>query len=52
MRCTVCGPGYLGSTHAVGLAELGYAAPGLDIERGNAGKLAWGYSHLYEHGPA
>ena len=32
MRCTVFGTGYLGATHAAGMAELGHDVVGVDIE--------------------
>ena len=32
MRCTVFGTGYLGATHAVGMAELGHDVIGVDID--------------------
>jgi UDPglucose 6-dehydrogenase len=32
IRVTVIGTGYLGATHAAGMAELGYQVIGLDVE--------------------
>ena len=34
MRCTVFGTGYLGATHAAGMAELGHEVLGVDIDPG------------------
>lgn len=40
MRCTVFGTGYLGATHAVGMAALGHDVLGIDIDPGKVAKLA------------
>ena len=32
MRCSVFGTGYLGATHAAGMAELGHDVIGVDID--------------------
>ena len=32
MRCTVFGTGYLGATHAAGMAELGHDVIGVDVD--------------------
>ena len=37
MRCTVFGTGYLGATHAAGMAELGHDVLGVDIDAGKVG---------------
>ncbi|OBJ47565.1 UDP-glucose/GDP-mannose dehydrogenase family protein [Mycobacterium sp. 1423905.2] len=50
MRCTIFGTGYLGATHAVGLAELGHEVVGVDIDPGKVAKLAGGDIPFYEPG--
>ena len=50
MRCTVFGTGYLGATHAVGMAELGHEVVGVDIDPGKVAKLAAGDVPFYEPG--
>ena len=50
MRCTVFGTGYLGATHAVGMAELGHEVIGVDIDSGKIAKLASGDVPFYEPG--
>ncbi|OCB40697.1 UDP-glucose 6-dehydrogenase [Mycobacterium malmoense] len=50
MRCTVFGTGYLGATHAVGMAELGHEVVGVDIDAGKVAKLAGGDIPFYEPG--
>jgi len=50
MRCTVFGTGYLGATHAVGMAELGHEVGGVDIDPGKVAKLAGGDIPFYEPG--
>jgi UDPglucose 6-dehydrogenase len=50
MRCTVFGTGYLGATHAVGMAELGHDVVGIDIDPGKVAKLAGGDIPFYEPG--
>lgn len=50
MRCTVFGTGYLGATHAVGMAELGHEVIGVDIDPGKVAKLAAGDVPFYEPG--
>ncbi len=50
MRCTVFGTGYLGATHAVGMAELGHDVVGVDIDPGKIAKLAGGDIPFYEPG--
>lgn len=50
MRCTVFGTGYLGATHAAGLAELGHEVLGVDIDAGKVAKLASGEIPFYEPG--
>ncbi|BBX67022.1 UDP-glucose dehydrogenase family protein [Mycolicibacterium psychrotolerans] len=52
MRCTVFGTGYLGATHAVGMAELGHEVIGVDIDPGKIAKLAAGDVPFYEPGLA
>jgi UDPglucose 6-dehydrogenase len=48
MRCTVFGTGYLGATHAAGMAELGHDVIGVDIDAGKVAKLAAGDSPVCE----
>lgn len=50
MRCTVFGTGYLGATHAAGMAELGHEVLGVDIDPGKVAKLAAGDIPFYEPG--
>ncbi|TAM64124.1 UDP-glucose/GDP-mannose dehydrogenase family protein [Mycobacterium sp.] len=50
MRCTVFGTGYLGATHAVGMAALGHDVLGIDIDPGKVAKLAAGDIPFYEPG--
>ncbi|MGE2733468.1 UDP-glucose dehydrogenase family protein [Mycolicibacterium vaccae] len=50
MRCTVFGTGYLGATHAAGMAELGHHVLGVDIDPGKIAKLAVGEVPFYEPG--
>jgi UDPglucose 6-dehydrogenase len=50
-RClTVLGTGYLGATHAVCMAELGYDVIGLDVDAGKVAKLNDGEVPFYEPG--
>lgn len=50
MRCTVIGTGYLGATHAAGMAEVGHEVLGVDIDPGKVAKLASGDIPFYEPG--
>ena len=50
MQCTVFGTGYLGATHAAGMAELGHDVVGVDIDAGKVAKLAGGDIPFYEPG--
>src|ERR1700694_4038374 len=50
MRCTVFGTGYLGATHAAGMAELGHDVIGVDIDPGKVAKLASAAIPFYEPG--
>ncbi|OBK82614.1 UDP-glucose/GDP-mannose dehydrogenase family protein [Mycobacterium sp. 1164985.4] len=50
MRCTVFGTGYLGATHAAGMADLGHEVLGVDIDAGKVAKLASGEIPFYEPG--
>ncbi|OBH16070.1 MULTISPECIES: UDP-glucose/GDP-mannose dehydrogenase family protein [unclassified Mycobacterium] len=50
MRCTVFGTGYLGATHAVGMAELGHEVVGVDVDAGKVAKLSGGDIPFYEPG--
>jgi UDPglucose 6-dehydrogenase len=50
LRVTVIGTGYLGATHAVGMAELGYEVVGLDVDPDKIASLAAGRVPFYEPG--
>jgi UDPglucose 6-dehydrogenase len=51
MRITVIGAaGYLGSTHAAGMAELGFDVVGLDVNADRIAQLQQGRSPLFEPG--
>src|SRR5271170_7545599 len=50
MRCSVFGTGYLGATHAAGMAALGHEVVGVDIDPGKVAKLASGDVPFYEPG--
>ena len=50
MRCAVFGTGYLGATHAAGMAELGHEVVGVDVDPGKVAKLAGGEPPFYEPG--
>jgi UDPglucose 6-dehydrogenase len=50
MRCTVFGTGYLGATHAAGMAELGHNVVGVDTDPGKVAKLSSGEAPFYEPG--
>lgn len=50
MRCAVFGTGYLGATHAAGMAELGHEVVGVDVDPGKVAKLAAGDIPFYEPG--
>ena len=52
MRCTVFGTGYLGATHAAGMAEMGHHVVGVDIDPGKVAKLSAGEVPFYEPGLA
>jgi UDPglucose 6-dehydrogenase len=52
VRCTVFGTGYLGATHAAGMAEMGHHVVGVDIDPGKVAKLAAGEVPFYEPGLA
>ncbi|AQT78382.1 UDP-glucose 6-dehydrogenase [Mycolicibacterium litorale] len=52
MRCTVFGTGYLGATHAAGMAELGHEVVGVDVDPGKIAKLSAGDIPFYEPGLA
>lgn len=48
MRCTVIGTGYLGATHAAGMAALGHHVLGVDVDPGKIAKLTAGEVPFYE----
>ena len=50
MRCTVFGTGYLGATHAAGMASLGHDVLGIDTDPGKVAKLTSGDTPFYEPG--
>ncbi|HLZ37346.1 MAG TPA: UDP-glucose/GDP-mannose dehydrogenase family protein, partial [Mycobacteriales bacterium] len=49
-RITVIGTGYLGATHAVCMAELGYEVMGLDVDPDKIGRLNAGEVPFFEPG--
>jgi UDPglucose 6-dehydrogenase len=49
-RLTVLGTGYLGATHAVCMAELGYEVLGVDVDDAKIAKLAGGQVPFHEPG--
>ena len=49
-RLTVLGTGYLGATHAVCMAELGYDVLGMDVDSAKVASLAAGEVPFYEPG--
>ena len=52
MRCSVFGTGYLGATHAAGMAEMGHHVIGVDVDPGKVAKLSAGEVPFYEPGLA
>ena len=50
MRVTVIGCGYLGTTHAAGMAELGYEVVGVEIDPARVDELSAGRAPFYEPG--
>ncbi|KRV48746.1 UDP-glucose 6-dehydrogenase [Wenjunlia vitaminophila] len=52
LKVTVIGTGYLGATHAAGMAELGYEVLGLDVDAEKVASLAAGRVPFYEPGLA
>ncbi len=49
-RLTILGTGYLGATHAVSMAELGYEVLGVDVDEAKIAKLASGEVPFHEPG--
>jgi UDPglucose 6-dehydrogenase len=49
-RLAVIGTGYLGATHAICMAELGYDVVGLDVDADRIARLAAGEVPFYEPG--
>ncbi|MEU7856537.1 UDP-glucose/GDP-mannose dehydrogenase family protein [Nonomuraea sp. NPDC049141] len=49
-RISVIGTGYLGTTHAVGMASLGYEVTGMDIDQNKIAMLVDGEAPFYEPG--
>ncbi|MGA9749915.1 MAG: UDP-glucose/GDP-mannose dehydrogenase family protein [Nocardioides sp.] len=50
MRVTVIGCGYLGATHAAGMAELGYDVLGVELDDAKTAALSAGRVPFYEPG--
>src|SRR4051812_30512383 len=50
MRLTVLGTGYLGATHAVCMAELGFDVLGLDVDERKIATLSAGEVPFFEPG--
>ena len=50
MRLSVFGTGYLGATHAAGMAELGHEVIGVDIDASKIERLSRGEVPFYEPG--
>jgi UDPglucose 6-dehydrogenase len=50
LRITVLGTGYLGATHAAGMAELGYQVLGMDIDEAKVATLSAGRVPFFEPG--
>lgn len=49
-RISVFGTGYLGATHAVGMAELGHEVVGVDVDQAKIDKLSAGEVPFFEPG--
>ena len=49
-RLTVVGTGYLGATHAAGMAELGYDVLGVDVDEAKVARLSAGDLPFFEPG--
>src|SRR5262245_53792726 len=49
-RLTVIGTGYLGATHAICMAVLGYEMPGVDVDAAKVERLASGEVPFFEPG--
>ena len=52
MRVSVIGTGYLGATHAAGMAEMGHDVIGLDVDPGKVAQLSAGQIPFFEPGLA
>ncbi len=50
LRVSVIGTGYLGTTHAAGMAELGHHVIGLDTDAGKVAQLSAGHVPFFEPG--
>ncbi|NTV40296.1 MAG: UDP-glucose 6-dehydrogenase, partial [Demequinaceae bacterium] len=50
MRVSVFGTGYLGATHAAGMAELGHDVIGVDVDAAKVATLARGEVPFFEPG--
>jgi UDPglucose 6-dehydrogenase len=50
MRLSVFGTGYLGATHAAGMAELGHEVMGVDVDAAKIERLSHGEVPFYEPG--
>ena len=51
MRMVVLGTGYLGTTHAACMAELGHEVLGVDVDAAKLAKLEAGEVPFFETGP-
>ena len=50
LRVSVIGTGYLGATHAAGMAEVGHQVVGIDVDPERIAVLAAGRSPIFEDG--
>jgi len=50
LRVSVIGTGYLGATHAAGMAEVGHQVVGIDVDPERIAVLATGRSPIFEDG--
>ena len=50
IRITVLGTGYLGATHAAGMAELGHDVLGVDVDAAKVAALSAGRASFFEPG--
>ncbi len=50
LRLSVVGTGYLGATHAAGMADLGHDVIGIDVEQEKVDRLSKGEVPFFEPG--